>query len=230
MLNSPFLCKTTISMYRLLGLFENYHFYVISTISMYKLLSLCENYHIYEQTTISMWKLPSLCTNYYISKWKLPSLQTTISMYKQLSLCKNNYLYVKTIISMYKQLSLCTNNYLYVQTFITVSSIRVSVGKCLNRQVSKDLGLRFQFRDFSLPDFSTFIATLYCSWHVSLRHWASQTIYMLIGSSLTRSATSVTSKKLPNVYKSCPKMISLGKLKILTPLQKLPKMYEIWAN
>ena len=35
--------------------------------------------------------------------------------------------------------------------------------------------------------------------------------------------TSVTSKKLPNVYKSCPKMISLEKLKILTPLQKLPK-------
>ena len=33
----------------------------------------------------------------------------------------------------------------------------------------------------------------------------------------------VTSKKSPNVYKSCPKMISLEKLKILTPLQKLPK-------
>ena len=36
-------------------------------------------------------------------------------------------------------------------------------------------------------------------------------------------AISVTSKKSPNVYKSCPKMISLEKLKILTPLQKLPK-------
>ena len=34
---------------------------------------------------------------------------------------------------------------------------------------------------------------------------------------------SVTRKKSPNVYKSCPKMISLEKLKILTPLQKLPK-------
>ena len=34
---------------------------------------------------------------------------------------------------------------------------------------------------------------------------------------------SVTSKKSPNVYKSCPNMISLEKLKILTPLQKLPK-------
>ena len=34
---------------------------------------------------------------------------------------------------------------------------------------------------------------------------------------------SVTSKESPNVCKSCPKMISLEKLKILTPLQKLPK-------
>ena len=37
---------------------------------------------------------------------------------------------------------------------------------------------------------------------------------------------SVTSKKSPIVYKSCPKMISLKKLKILTPLQKLPKNVE----
>ena len=34
---------------------------------------------------------------------------------------------------------------------------------------------------------------------------------------------SVTSKKSPNVYKSRPKMISLEKLMILTPLHKLPK-------
>ena len=34
---------------------------------------------------------------------------------------------------------------------------------------------------------------------------------------------SVTSKKSPNVYKSCPKMISIEKLKIMTPLQILPK-------
>ena len=40
---------------------------------------------------------------------------------------------------------------------------------------------------------------------------------------LQRVRTSVTSKKLPNVYKSCPKMIKLEKLKILTPLQKSPK-------
>ena len=37
------------------------------------------------------------------------------------------------------------------------------------------------------------------------------------------SDCSVTRKKSPNVYKRCPKKISLEKLKILTPLQKLPK-------
>ena len=35
--------------------------------------------------------------------------------------------------------------------------------------------------------------------------------------------SSVTRKKLPNVYKSCPKIISLEKWLILTPSQKLPK-------
>ena len=35
--------------------------------------------------------------------------------------------------------------------------------------------------------------------------------------------SSVTSKKSPNVCKSCPKMISLEKLEFLTPLQKIPK-------
>ena len=30
-------------------------------------------------------------------------------------------------------------------------------------------------------------------------------------------------KKSPNVYKSCPKIISQEKLKILTTLQKMPK-------
>ena len=42
-------------------------------------------------------------------------------------------------------------------------------------------------------------------------HWTSKVI------------DSVTSKKSPIVYKSCPKMISLEKFKILTHLQKLPK-------
>ena len=41
---------------------------------------------------------------------------------------------------------------------------------------------------------------------------------------------SVTSKKLPNVYKSSPKMISQEKWKILTTLQKLPKMWATWAK
>ena len=39
--------------------------------------------------------------------------------------------------------------------------------------------------------------------------------------------SSVTSKKSPNVHKSCPKMISLEKLKILTSLQKLPKLLDL---
>ena len=43
-------------------------------------------------------------------------------------------------------------------------------------------------------------------------------------------AISVTSKKLPNVDQSCPKLISLVKLKILTPLQKLPKNVRDLAN
>ena len=34
---------------------------------------------------------------------------------------------------------------------------------------------------------------------------------------------SVTSKKSSNVYKSCPKTISLKNLNFFTPLQKLPK-------
>ena len=36
-------------------------------------------------------------------------------------------------------------------------------------------------------------------------------------------SSSVTRKKSPNVYKSCPKIISLEKLKIFIALQKLPK-------
>ena len=35
--------------------------------------------------------------------------------------------------------------------------------------------------------------------------------------------SSVTCKKSPNFYKSCPKLIKPEKLKILPPLQKLPK-------
>ena len=43
-------------------------------------------------------------------------------------------------------------------------------------------------------------------------------------------SSSVTSKKLPNGYTSCLKMISLEKLKIFTPLQKLPKNVGNLAN
>ena len=46
---------------------------------------------------------------------------------------------------------------------------------------------------------------------------------MYMGAHSKWDTSSVFSKKSPNVYKSCPKMISLVKLIILTPLQKLPK-------
>ena len=38
-----------------------------------------------------------------------------------------------------------------------------------------------------------------------------------------RLIISVTRKKLPNAYKSCPKLISLENDRFLSPLQKLPK-------
>ena len=54
-----------------------------------------------------------------------------------------------------------------------------------------------------------------------------QTIFKLLFISglqpKTLNSTSVTREKSPNVHKSCPKMISLEKLKILAPTQKLPK-------
>ena len=37
-------------------------------------------------------------------------------------------------------------------------------------------------------------------------------------------------KKSSNAYKSCPKMIPIDKLTILTPVQKLPKMWTTWAE
>ena len=40
---------------------------------------------------------------------------------------------------------------------------------------------------------------------------------------MRQSSNQRDQKKSPNVYKSCPNMISLQKLKLLTPLQKLPK-------
>ena len=41
---------------------------------------------------------------------------------------------------------------------------------------------------------------------------------------------SLTRKKSPNVYKSCPKIISLEKWWILTPLQNLPKNVGDWVK
>ena len=40
----------------------------------------------------------------------------------------------------------------------------------------------------------------------------------------------MTRKKSPNVNKSCPKIISLEKLSILKPLQKLPKNFKDLGN
>ena len=48
-------------------------------------------------------------------------------------------------------------------------------------------------------------------------------VYLSWQMSLFCAMSSVTIKKSPNVSKNCPKMISKEKLKILTPLQKLPK-------
>ena len=42
--------------------------------------------------------------------------------------------------------------------------------------------------------------------------------------------SSVTSKKSPNVHKTCPNVISLEKFQILTPLQNCIRIWEIWAN
>ena len=62
-------------------------------------------------------------------------------------------------------------------------------------------------------------ATTYISFSLS-------TFFISLSLSLSNSQSflrpSVTSKMSPKVYKSCPKMISLEKLKIWTPLQKLP--------
>ena len=48
-------------------------------------------------------------------------------------------------------------------------------------------------------------------------------INRLVFSSVLACYWQCDQKKSPNVYKSCPKLISLEQLKILTTLQKLPK-------
>ena len=47
-------------------------------------------------------------------------------------------------------------------------------------------------------------------------------VFMPSPIALMNLRSSVSSKKSPNVYKSCPKIILLVKLNILTSLQKLP--------
>ena len=42
--------------------------------------------------------------------------------------------------------------------------------------------------------------------------------------------SSLTSKKSPNVDKSCPKVIPLEKFKILTPLKNYQNIWAIWAK
>ena len=56
---------------------------------------------------------------------------------------------------------------------------------------------------------------------ITLLHWTF--MYLVSVTSLRSFMSSVTSKKSPNVYKSCLKMVLLEKWKILTPLQKLLK-------
>ena len=57
--------------------------------------------------------------------------------------------------------------------------------------------------------------------------WSDHFVYLLLVESslvnLQSNGFSVTREKSPNVDQSCPKMISLEKWNILTPLQKLPK-------
>ena len=74
-----------------------------------------------------------------------------------------------------------------------------------------------------------------CKIFLCLRFWLQtlqkqqQIIFNFLAMTMTTTflllyllTSSVTRKKLPNVYKNCPKKISLEKWLILTPLQKLP--------
>ena len=63
------------------------------------------------------------------------------------------------------------------------------------------------------PDHTTQTAQIHTSWRALAK-------FMNLGS-YAEDVSNVTSKKSPNVYKSCPKMIPLENWKILTPLQKL---------
>ena len=60
------------------------------------------------------------------------------------------------------------------------------------------------------------------SWKILCQCWHTSCLVLKCNCTKVSLAASVTRKKSPNVYKSCPKIISL-EIKILTPLQKLPK-------
>ena len=67
--------------------------------------------------------------------------------------------------------------------------------------------------------YSTILTGNVChSWNLLHHITPLHHIFVTVGSKLQ-----CDQKKLPNVYKSCPKMISLEKIKILTPFQKLPE-------
>ena len=76
------------------------------------------------------------------------------------------------------------------------------------------------------------ISKEYCLWEKTLSDFAKRESENFVFGIAYQNwvIASVTSKESPNVYKSCPKMISLEKWKILTPLQKLPKMWTIWSK
>ena len=70
--------------------------------------------------------------------------------------------------------------------------------------------------------------TYYLKWHYKVKapswlcHVHSVIVHLPSDLSILTSPAVRPDKKLPNVYKSYPKMISLGKWMILTRLQKLP--------
>ena len=80
------------------------------------------------------------------------------------------------------------------------------------------------------PTVSSLMGVVHFKFHLIRRHfWCHvNPIRQLKAAATDCVLPSVTSKRLPNVYKSCPKMISLEKLRILTSLQKLPKNGRLW--
>ena len=76
-------------------------------------------------------------------------------------------------------------------------------------------------RQTQRSDFWTEKMIFFINW--VLRILTSNAVIIIIGSSVIR-------KKLPNVYKSCPKMISLEKDRFWHLYKNCVKMWEIWEN